>query len=161
VQFIHNFGFGHQDRHGAEGFATEISVQPSDYHPQSSFGEFLGDGDDLVIKELGFVNTYYGCVSLQFFQDDIGGFYWDGIVLTAGMRGHFLYGVAIVNGGLENLHFLASNGRPAETPNQFIGLTAEHRPGDNFYGSGVVFHLSLLSNKMGVILSLALIQCKI
>jgi len=44
------------------------------------------------------------------------------------------------NDGLEHLDLLAGNGRAAQPPNQFVGLAAEHRAGDNFNGAGGMLH---------------------
>jgi hypothetical protein len=140
VQFADFFGLCHQRRHWAERLAAKIHIQPGGDDADAAIGKSLSNRDDLIIEKLGFVNSDYGGIGVQVNQNLGGVFDGQGVKICPGVRGHFFLGVAVINGRLKNLNFLFGDGRPAQTADQLLGFSAEHRAGDDFNGASVVFH---------------------
>jgi hypothetical protein len=54
-----------------------------------------------------------------------------GRILAPGMGNDLFEGVADVNGRLKDLDLLAGYGRAPQAADQFVGLAAKHRAGNN------------------------------
>ena len=79
-----------------------------------------------LVEELSFVNPHNRGRRLQLLQDRARIRHRPGGKLGPGVGGDFFEGVAVVDGGLEDLNLLASNGGAPQAANQFVGLAAKH-----------------------------------
>jgi hypothetical protein len=124
---------------GSNGAATVIRVQTGDDNALAEIGEFGANIYHLVAKELSFVDADDFRSRGEFFHD-FGGF--EDVVgrnTKAGVRHDFVSGVARVDGGLENLHTLASDFRAAQAADQLLALAGKHRADDDFDPAHIAF----------------------
>ena len=126
MQLVQHVGFGHQDGHRAEGFAAEIGIEAGDNYLNTALSQFLGEGDDVGVEELGFVNSHDCRCGVQLGQERAGMWDWPGRVLAAGVGSDLFECVTVVNDRLEDLHFLTRDSGPPQSADQFIRLPAEH-----------------------------------
>ena len=114
VEFVNAFRFGHEDGHGAKGFPAEVHVQARNDDPFMLVGQGVADFDDGVIEELDFVDGDDLGVGFYLGQD-VGCVVDDGAFpLGAIVGGDDAGAVAVVDGGFEELDFLAGDHSAAQ-----------------------------------------------
>ena len=124
-------GDGEQAGHGAEGFAAEVEVEAGDDDADAAVGEFVADGDDAVVEELGFVDADDFAVAAQQ-EDALRGVDGCGHDAGAFVADDFFFAVTDVDRGLEDLDALAGKLGAAHAADEFLSLSREHRAADDF-----------------------------
>lgn len=132
VKLVDMLGLGQEMRHRPEGFASKVKIETGHQHAQSPLGQCLRHADNLEIEELGFVDPDHGGRRIQ--QIPNAGSVFDGrrIELRSSMGGDLALSEAGIETGLEDLNPLPGDSRPAQPPDELVGLPAKHRACDDF-----------------------------
>jgi hypothetical protein len=107
MEFGDFFSNRHEVGHLAERLAAKVHVQPGHNDAQIPPGKFLHNRNDLFIKELDFIDDDYGCIRREMAKDFAGVFDRLGFDVLPIVAGDVLDAVAVVDAGLECLHFLS------------------------------------------------------
>ncbi len=138
VNLGHVVGDGTEGRHGAEGNATEVHVEPRDDDADAPISQFVADVGQSHVEELGFVDAHHVDVRRQ--EQDAGRRV-DGrrenVVLV--VTDHVLLRVTHVDGRLEDFHLLAGELGTAQASDELFGLAREHGTADYFDAAGAVW----------------------
>ena len=127
-------GNGAEGRHGAEGYAAEVHVEPGNDDAHATVGQFVADLYQSFVEKLCLVDAHDVDVARQ--QQDAGRrVEWGrgyGVVVVAH---HLFIAIARVDGGFEDFHLLLGKLCTTQTAYQFFGLAREHRAAYYFYSS--------------------------
>src|SRR5216683_2794596 len=141
------FGDGEKAGHRLEGAAAIISVEAGDDDALAEISELGADVHDFVAEELRFVDADDFGARLDFFHDFRGFVDAVGRDPQAGVRDDFVGSVALVDGGLEDLHALARKFRAAQAADQLFAFAGKHRADDDLDPAHIALdnvHRSLL-----------------
>src|SRR5215472_5561301 len=133
------FGDGQETRHGLERAPAVVGVQAGDDDALAKIGEPGANIDHFIAKKLRLVDAHDFRARSQFVHDFLG---LADVVrgnAQAGMRDDLVGGVALIDGGLENLYALARNLRAAKAANQLLALARKHRADDDFDPAHIAF----------------------
>src|SRR6516225_2558532 len=138
-QFGNFFRNGQETRHGLERAPAVVGVQAGNDDALAKVGEPGANIHHFIAKKLRFVYAHDFCARRQFVHDFLG----LGDVVRrnaqAGMRDDLVGGVALIDGGLENLYALARNLCAAKAANQLLALARKHRAYDDFDPAHIAF----------------------
>jgi len=125
-QFLHMLCACQQDRQGSKRFPTKIKIEARQDHALACIGKFLHQVRQGVIKELGLIDGHDLDVFTKRRADGFTVIDGSRLERAAGMAGYRDGVVAIIDGGFEDLHHLLGNHGTGHTPNELLGLPAEH-----------------------------------
>ena len=125
--------------HRFERMAAVVGVEADDDDALTEIRELGADVYDFVAQELRFVDANHFRARGQFVQDFGGLGDVVGGNAQTGVRNDFVGGVALVNGGLEDLDALTRNLRAAQAADQFLALAGKHGSDDDFDPTHVAF----------------------
>lgn len=134
--------------HGSKRFAQKILVKTGDYDPKAPVRKFLADGDEPFVEKLCLVYSNHTSVVAD--KLDYPGGIGDrrALKFLVVVRGDVFSRISRVNCGLEYLDALFCNLREPQTPDEFFGLSGEHRPANHLNPAGMATliheHKSLL-----------------
>jgi len=69
LELVHLLGYGHQQRHGAEGLAAKVHVQAGDDDAHALIGQLIAQLGDFPVEELRFVDGDDRRIRLQIIDD--------------------------------------------------------------------------------------------
>jgi hypothetical protein len=134
------FSLRHECGHRAKWFTAKVRVESGDQNPNPAIRQFLDDGNDLFIEELRFIHRHYSGVFLEPFENDAGMLDRSRFELSPSVGGETHLAESCIDARFENLQFLASDFRPAQSADEFIGFSTEHRPDNEFNAAVLMFH---------------------
>ena len=131
VDLVDIFGGGQQGRDGPEGLAGIIHVEAGHDHPGAGVGQLVADHHQFVVEKLRLVDAdHFEVVGIE--ENLRCRLHRCGMNHIFIMR-YNVFGVkAGIDGRFEDLDGLFGDQSPAQTAEQFFGLTGEHRPADHF-----------------------------
>src|ERR1051326_2162290 len=125
-----------QLRHRLERLAEIILVQTGDDDALALIREHRGDGGQLGIEELPFVDADDFGIRLHFLEQLARAGDVFRLDLHGAVRGDVIDAVAVVDARLEDLDLALGDLRAAQPADQLLALAAEHAAGDHFDPAG-------------------------
>jgi hypothetical protein len=144
VQLGDFLGTAHKFGHGAEWLGAEIHVESGDNDTYTPGGKVIDHRDNTHVEKLSFVKRNDSRTGGKIREDGIRLRNCLRLDVLSGVAGYVLDAEAVINVGLEDLHWLSGYSGAAHAADEFFGLTTEHAAADDFDFAYVVNHDPLL-----------------